>query len=103
MLSRLSEAIGDLGPKLASHRVVIVKRRPLRGEVIEAIKLILARHPAGLQTFEARRLVEEHLGRELPRSTVKDALASNPDFERIRRGRYRLQPCHKRKSHSYSE
>jgi hypothetical protein len=91
MLDRLAEVFSSLEPKLASHQVVIAKRRRLHGEIIKAIKLILARHPAGLQTFEARKLVEEHLGRELRPSTVKDALASNPAFERIRRGRYRMQ------------
>jgi hypothetical protein len=88
-LDQLAESFGSLEPKLASHRVTVTKHRRKHGEILDAIKLVLAVHPEGLQTFEARRLVEEHLGRELRPSTVKDALASNPAFERIRRGRYR--------------
>jgi hypothetical protein len=44
-----------------------------------------------LQTCAVRSHVEERLGRSLPKSTVKDALAINPVFERIAKGRYRLK------------
>lgn len=61
-----------------------------QGQILRTIKQVLAGYPDGLQTFEIRRLVELELGRKLPKSTVKDALASNPAFERLGYGRYRL-------------
>jgi hypothetical protein len=55
------------------------------------IKTVMLEHPDGLHTYEARALVEERLGRKLPKSTVKDALASHPEvFKRIGYGKYRL-------------
>ena len=65
--------------------------KPPQGQVLRTIKRVLAQHPNGLQTHEVRGLVERQLGRPLPKSTVKDALASNPAFLRIGYGRYRLR------------
>lgn len=67
-----------------------IKQRRRQGEILATIKQVLGEHPDGLQTVEARRLVEERLGRELPRSTVKATLAEHAAFERIGHGRYRL-------------
>jgi hypothetical protein len=89
-LDRLAEVLGSLEPKLSSHRIVPHKLPKAQGEILRTIKQVLAGYPGGLQTFEVRRLVEQELGRKLLRSTVKDALASNPAFERISRGRYRM-------------
>jgi hypothetical protein len=70
--------------------------RPRPGEIIRTIASTLAGHPEGLRTVEVRRLAEEQLGRKLPVTTVKGALAggSGTDgrFERVARGRYRLRP-----------
>lgn len=92
MLDRLAKALAALEPNLASHRIVPRKLQKVQGQVLATIKRVLAAYPDGLQTFEARRLVELDLGRKLPKSTVKDALASNPAFERLGHGRYRLKP-----------
>jgi hypothetical protein len=61
-----------------------------QGRILWTIKQVLAEYPDGLQAFEIRQLVEQRLGRKLPKSTVKDALASNSAFERLGYGRYKL-------------
>lgn len=90
-LDRLVRLIASLEPHLASHRIVPRKLPSAQGQVLATMKRVLASHPEGLQTFEVRRFVEQDSGRKLPKSTVKDALASNPAFERIGHGRYRLR------------
>lgn len=67
------------------------KLKPPQGQILRTIKLVLLEQPDGLQTYEARKLVEERLGRKLPNSTVRDALANNRAFERTGRGRYRIR------------
>jgi hypothetical protein len=68
------------------------KLKPPQGEVLKTIQLVLLEHPDGLHTYEVRQLVEERLGRKLPRSTVKGCLAEHPKlFERLRRGVYRIR------------
>jgi hypothetical protein len=61
---------------------------------LRTIKAVLAEHPDGLCVSEIRERVEERLGRELSRSTVKGALAEHAvpggPFVRRRRGVYRL-------------
>jgi hypothetical protein len=89
-LDRLAEVLGSIEPKLASHRIVLRKLPLAQGRILRTIKQVLAGYPGGLQTFEIRRMVEQELGQRLPKSTVKDALASNPAFERLGYGRYRL-------------
>lgn len=89
-LDRLGEVLAGLEPKLSTHQIVPRKLRLTQGRILQTIKQVLAGYPDGLQTFEVRQLVEQELGRKLPRSTVKATLAENPAFERIRRGRYRL-------------
>lgn len=68
--------------------------RPRQGEVLRAIKAVLAGHPEGLRTIEIHPLVEAGLDRSLGYSTLKTDLASNAgrgkSFERVRRGVYRL-------------
>ena len=72
-----------------SRRMISAPRlKPPQGQILKTIKLVMMEHPDGLHTYEVRRLVEERLGRKLPKSTVKDALATNPMFERIGYGRY---------------
>ena len=90
-LDRIVEALTYSGPSQRSKCRENRPSRPPQGQVLRAIKLILVPHAEGLQTHEVRRLVEAHLGRQLPKSTVKDALANNPAFERIAYGRYRLK------------
>jgi hypothetical protein len=48
-----------------------------QGQVLGMIKAILSEHPEGLHVSEVRSIVEERLGRELSRSTVKEALAEH--------------------------
>ena len=91
-LDQLTKIFASLEPNLASHRIVPRKLPLAQGLTLATIKRVLASHPEGLQTFEVRKYVEQDLGRKLPKSTVKDALASNPAFERVRYGRYRLRP-----------
>lgn len=91
MLDRLAEVFVSLEPKLASHKIVPRKLPMAQGQVLRAIRQVLAGHPDGLQAFEVRRLVESELGRKVPSSTVKNDLADNPSFERMGRGRYRLR------------
>lgn len=68
------------------------KLKPPRGEVLRMIQLVLLENPDGLHTYEVRRLVEERLGRKLPRSTVKGCLAEHSKlFVRVRRGVYRVR------------
>jgi hypothetical protein len=91
LLAGVGDAVDTLGSAVAKHDVVTAPRRAAKGEIVRAIKLVLADHPLGLRTVEARRLVEAHLGRRLPSSSVKGMLAQNDTFERIQRGRYRLR------------
>jgi len=69
--------------------------RPPQGQVLREIKAVLRERRGGLSASDVRRLVEVRLGRELPRSTVKSALAqhSRPSasFTRLRRGIYALR------------
>jgi hypothetical protein len=65
--------------------------KPRPGQVLSTIKLILLEHPDGLQTYEIRQLVEERLGRKLPRSTIKGTLSGRDEFERVERGHYQLR------------
>jgi hypothetical protein len=65
--------------------------RPRQGDVLRAIKLVLADQPCGLRTVEVRRRAELLLGRKLPRSTVKGRVADNRGFQRINRGICRLR------------
>jgi hypothetical protein len=90
MLDRLADVLAALEPKLATHQIVLRKLPMPQGQIIWTIKRVLADYPNGLQTFEVRRLVELELGHKLPKSTVKDALASNSAFERIGIGKYLL-------------
>jgi hypothetical protein len=91
-----------LGPKPAGVDPIETADgcRPPQGQVLRAIKDILAEHPEGLHVSEARRLVEERLGRELSRSTVKGALAEHagPDgiFRKRRRGVYVMPMSHRK-------
>jgi hypothetical protein len=66
------------------------KLQPPQGQILKTIKLVMMEHPDGLHTYEVRQLIEEQLGRKLPKSTVKNALATNPAFERIGYGKYHL-------------
>ncbi len=91
-LARLSRAVGGRPPTLERSADLA---RPPQGQVLRTIKGVLLRHPDGLHVSEIRRAVEERLGRELPPSTVKGALAehSGPGrmFRRRRRGVYMLR------------
>lgn len=91
-LDRIAKVLAGLEPKLATHKIVLRKLPLTQGRILETIKGVLAECPDGLQAFEIRWLVEQELGRTLPRSTVKATLAENPAFERITRGRYRVKP-----------
>lgn len=88
-LDRLAEVLARLKPSPATHRVVLQDLPPSQGKTLRTIKKVLADYPDGLRAFEVRRLVELTLRRKLPDSTVRDALRSNPAFERIERGKYR--------------
>jgi hypothetical protein len=63
-----------------------------RGLILRTIVEVLAAEAGGLRTVEIRRRVEERLGRELPRSIVKAALAEHARpsglFKRVRPGVY---------------
>jgi hypothetical protein len=82
--ANLKTGVTQQGPAAQS----VPKPRP--GEILKTIRLVLLEHPDGLHTYEVRRLVEERLGRKLPRSTVKGFLAEKPEFIRLGRGKYRL-------------
>ena len=93
-LGRALEAVAGLKPK---RRAVMVPPRPARprqGQVLRAIKTVLADQPAGLRTVEVWRLVEARLGRPVSYSAIKNDLATNVGlggcFERPRRGVYRV-------------
>ena len=91
LLAGISDALETLGSAVVTHRVVPASRRAAHGEILRAIKLVLAEYPQGLRTVEVRRLVEARLGRRLSSSTVKGLLAQYNAFERLQRGRYRLR------------
>jgi hypothetical protein len=84
----------NLKPGALQRRLIVEpKLKPQQGEILKTIKLVLLEHPDGLHTYEVRRLVEERLGRKLPRSTVKGCLAEHPKlFVRLVRGKYRIVP-----------
>jgi hypothetical protein len=87
-LDRLHELIEKA--KQSKRKRSSFEIKPPQGQVLRTIKLVMLEHPDGLHTYEVRKLVEERLGRKLPKSTVKDALATNPAFERIGYGKYRV-------------
>ena len=91
-LARLTRAIADRSSRRERTGDV---RRPPQGQVLRMIKAVLVEHPDGLHVCEIRRAVEERLGRELSRSTVKGALAEHSGqggtFRRRRRGVYVLR------------
>jgi hypothetical protein len=91
LLAGIGDALDTLGSAVATHDVTTAPRQAARGEILRAIKMVLADHPHGLRTIEARQLVETRLGRRLPSSTVKGMLAQSDTFERMQRGRYRLR------------
>ncbi|MFN8164128.1 MAG: integrase core domain-containing protein [Solirubrobacterales bacterium] len=88
-LDSLAAVLALQQPGLSTHRINLPRLPLAQGQILLTIKNVLASHPDGLQAFEIRQLVERELGHKIPRSTVKDALARNPAFDRIARGRYR--------------
>jgi len=63
--------------------------------VSQAILKVLQRAPDGLRTRDIHRHVEQLLGGQVSRSSIKNHLAKNchgemPRFQRLGRGRYRL-------------
>ena len=94
-LTRAEKLSKQIEKLLASNDKVSLpkyKPKPRQGRTLRTIKTVLLEHPDGLQTYEVRKLVEERLGRRLPKSTVKDALATHPkDFRRVSYGRYMLR------------
>jgi hypothetical protein len=95
ILSRLQAALTATRFAPADAPVPATDRRRPQGQVLRMIKSVLREHRDGLPATEVRRLVELRLGRELPRSTVKGALAehSGPDgsFRRRKRGIYAVR------------
>lgn len=93
-LARLAEAASGGTASLTGAPQRSAPVRPPQGEVLRTIKAVLAGYLDGLSVSEIRRLVEERLGRDLSRSTVKGALAEHAvpggPFVRRRRGVYRL-------------
>ncbi|MHB1468659.1 MAG: hypothetical protein ACYCX7_05840 [Solirubrobacteraceae bacterium] len=91
-LRRLVQAVERL--KLDAEPPPLPELRPPQGQVLRVIKTVLASFPDGLRTVEIWRLVQAELGRNVPYSTIKDALSSNLGergcFERLRHGVYRL-------------
>ncbi len=95
----LAAALARLGHTMAGRSPTAARRvdfeRPPQGQVLRTIKAVLLEHADGLHVREIRRAVEQRLGRELSRSTVKGALAehSGPGgmFRRRRRGVYMLR------------
>jgi hypothetical protein len=94
-LARLDSAVAGIRRLRAADLVSPPVGRPPQGQVLRTIKRILARHPDGLPVSEVRRLVEEEIGRELSRSTVKGALSDhagpNGAFKRRKRGVYMVK------------
>jgi hypothetical protein len=94
LLTRLREALAKR-PDRASAVARSVPDRAPQGQVLRTIKAVLLEHPDGLRVSQIRRAVEERLGRELSRSTVKGALAEHCEsggiFRRRRRGVYMLR------------
>jgi hypothetical protein len=92
ILARLGASLIATPFAPADAPVCATDRRRPQGQVLRTIKAVLREHRDGLATSDVRRLVELRLGRELPRSTVKGALAehSGPDgiFKRRKRGIY---------------
>ncbi len=99
---KLGSTLGHVGEALANrrpNRTSAVARSRLdaapQGQVLRTIRAVLLEHPEGLHVSDIRRAVEERLGRELSRSTVKGALAEHCEpggiFRRRRRGVYMLR------------
>jgi hypothetical protein len=90
-LDRIVKAVVGQQPGESNECQDCAAEKPPQGQILRTIKEVLREHADGLQTYEVRSHVEKRLGRSLPKSTVKDALASNRVFERISKGRYRLK------------
>lgn len=88
-LKRIAEGLAS-EPRSAPAARLSARRAP-QGQVLRAIKGVLAGCADGLQAHEVRTLVEQHLGRQISKSTVNATLFSNPAFELIAYGRYRLK------------
>lgn len=86
----MGEIVGRFGPRLARHVVNAAESVSRPGAVVDAIREVLADHPAGLCVADVRKLVEIRVGRKVPNSSVKGALWEKPEFIRIRYGVYRL-------------
>lgn len=89
-LQGVGDALKGLGSIIAKHDVEFPERRPFQGQILNAMREILAEAPAGLRTIEVWAAVARLLRRPVSKSTVKGSLAGNPGFIRLRRGRYRL-------------
>jgi len=96
--ARLARALAAVAGLKPDRRAVMVPpglARPRQGQVLRAIKTVLADQPAGLRTVEVWRLVEARLGRPVSYTAIKNDLASNIGpgrcFERLRRGVYRVR------------
>jgi hypothetical protein len=91
-LGRVRQAVAGLPP---GHGPQVLEPPPAQGEVLRAIKAVLAGYPAGLRTTEIWELVVARLGRVVSYSTIKADLADNVRaegcFERLRRGVYRVK------------
>jgi hypothetical protein len=93
-LARLAKALVNLKPEKTATEP-LPKPPPAQGQVLRAIKAVLADYPEGRRTVEIRQLVEAHLGRQVAYATIKAGLASHAgaggSFERLRRGVYRAK------------
>lgn len=91
-LRQIGQSVAGLPPGPAPEAV---EPPPAQGEVLRAIKAVLAEEPEGLRSVEIWRLVVARLVRPVLYATVKAGLAQNAGddgcFERLRRGVYRLK------------
>jgi hypothetical protein len=94
-LGRALKAVAELRPRKQAMLVELPDASLPQGQLLRAIKVVLAGRPGGLRTVEVWRLVEDRLGCQVSYSAIKTDLASNAVrdgcFERLRRGVYRLR------------
>jgi hypothetical protein len=67
------------------------KVRLPQGAILRAIVRVLVAHPDGLRAVEIRKHVDQELGRGIGKSAINDRLWRNGQFERVRRGVYKLK------------
>lgn len=69
-LGRITKAVAGLKPKPGAGVPALPEPPPAQGQVLRAIKAVLANRPQGLRTIEVWSLVAARLGRDVPSNVL---------------------------------